>query len=93
MYFPVWYVFSSMVCIVQHSMYFPAWYVFSSMVCIVHFIRYVICLLIWEAIIAMFFLNAKFKVSLMVNNRITGISCEDLMKYPVSRAKWLGIAC
>jgi hypothetical protein len=92
MYFPEWYVFSSMifssmVCIVQHDMYFPAWYVFSSMVCIVYFIQYVICLLVWEAIITIFFSNAKFKVSLMVNNQIIGISCEDLMKYPVSRGE------
>jgi len=28
--------------------------------------------------------NAKFKVSFMVNNKITGISCEDLVKYHVS---------
>ena len=98
MHFPEWYVFSSMVCIFQNGMYFPAWYflawyVFASMVCIVYFIQYAICLLVWEAIIAIFFSNAKFKVSLMVNNKIIGISCEDLIKYPVSRGKWLVIAC
>ena len=93
LYFLAGYVLSSMVCIVQHGMYFSAWYAFSNMVCIVHFIQYVICLLVWEAIIAICFSNAKFKVSLMVNNKIIGISCEDLMKYPVSRGKWLVIAC
>ena len=64
--FPEWYVFSSMVfssmvCIVQHGMYCPAWYVFFSMVCIVHFIQYVICLLVWEAIIAIFFFKCEIQ--------------------------------
>ena len=75
MYCPAWYVLSSMVCIFQHGMYCPL---------------YSICYLF----IGMrgdnrnfFFSNAKFKVSLMVNNKIIGISCEDLMKYPVSRGE------
>ena len=102
--FPAWYVFFRMVCIFQHDiflhgMYCRAWYVFSSMVCIFQHGMYCPLYSICYLFIGMrgdnrnVFLNTKFKVSLMVNNKITGFSCEDLMKYPVSRGKLLVIAC
>jgi hypothetical protein len=89
-----------MICIVQNGMYCPAWYVFSSIVCIFKHGMYCPLYSICYLFIGMtgdnpkeIKKNAKFKVFLMVNNKITGISCEDLVKYPVSRGKWLVIAC
>jgi hypothetical protein len=61
--------------------YIPCWTIHIMLENTYHAGKYIPCWTIHTM------LDNTYKVSLMVNNKITGISCEDLMKYPVSRGK------
>jgi hypothetical protein len=93
---PAWYVLSSMVCIVQHDI--PCWKIHTMLDNTYHAGQYIPCWKIHTMLENAYHAGQSvpfWTMHTMLDNTyhagqyipITGISCEDLMKYPVSRAK------